>query len=99
MVDERWQRHGIARWALQVLQQPASQTGLQRLQGGVLAGNAPMLALMQHCGFETAPDSEEDGLLQAQRRLGASQATPASQRRGLAWLMPPFMRRSQVAAA
>ena len=99
MVDERWQRHGIARWALQVLQQAASQAGLQRLHGGVLAGNAPMLALMQHCGFETAPHPEEDGLMQAQRRLGASQAMPASQRHGLAWLIPPFMRRSQVAAA
>ena len=100
MVDERWQRRGVARWALQALQGAAKQYGLQRLHGGVLAGNTPMLALMQHCGFETAPHPEEDGLLQAQRRLdGVPHATPAARRGGLAGLMPTFMRRSQVAAA
>lgn len=99
MVDERWQRRGVARWALQALQDAATQYGLQGLHGGVLCGNTAMLALMQRCGFETAPHPEEVGVLQAQRRLDASPAAPAARRGGLAGLMPSFMRRSQVAAA
>lgn len=99
MVDERWQRRGVAHWALHALQQAASQAGLRRLHGGVLAGNTPMLSLMQRCGYETAPHPEEQGVVKAQRRLDAAHPVPAARRGRLAWLTPSFMRRDQVSAA
>lgn len=70
MVDERWQRHGVGRWALQALLGAARQAGLQWLQGDVLMENTPMLALVQACGFALTPHPADDRLVLAQRRLG-----------------------------
>lgn len=99
MVDEHWQRRGIARWALHALQKAATRAGLRSLHGGVLAGNTPMLALMQHCGYETAPHPEEEGLLQARCRLDAPPSQPPAWHGRLAWRLPSFMSRGQVSAA
>lgn len=78
MVDERWQRHGVGRWALQALLGAAQQQGLQWLQGEVLMENTPMLALVRACGFALSPHPADDRLVLAQRRLGQTgRAVPA----------------------
>lgn len=70
LVDERWQRHGLGRWAMSTLQRAADVAGLQWLHGEVLHSNAPMQALMRRCGFALSPDPDDEQLLHAQRRLG-----------------------------
>lgn len=87
MVDERWQRHGLGQWALQALQQAASQAGLTWLHGEVRCGNGPMLSLVRRCGFATSPDPEDDLLVKVQHRLNASSGSaPARPRGALGWL-------------
>lgn len=87
MVDEHWQRHGVGRWALLALVGAAQQAGLQWLQGEVLIDNAPMLALVQACGFALCPHPADERLVLAQRRLGqATQAVPARSPVPLRWL-------------
>lgn len=79
MVDERWQRHGVGRWALLALVGAAQQAGLRWLQGEVLIDNAPMLALVRACGFALSPHPDDERLVLAQRRLGQpAKAMPAS---------------------
>jgi len=51
MVAGAWQRRGIGERAIAALQRAAATDGLRWLYGSVLADNAPMLALMRHCGF------------------------------------------------
>ena len=51
MVAGPWQRRGIGERAIAALQRIAAAAGLRWLYGSVLADNAPMLALMRHCGF------------------------------------------------
>ena len=51
MVAGAWQRRGIGERAVAALQRAAAAAGLRWLYGSVLADNAPMLALMRHCGF------------------------------------------------
>lgn len=78
MVDERWQRHGVGRWALQALAGAAQQAGLHWLQGEVLNDNQPMLGLLRACGFALCPHPDDGRLVLAQRRLGQpARAVPA----------------------
>lgn len=69
VVDERWQRRGLGAWAMQSLQQAAVGAGLEWLDGDVLQSNAPMLRLMQRCGFALCPDPEDGQIVKVQRRL------------------------------
>jgi RimJ/RimL family protein N-acetyltransferase len=69
VVDERWQRLGLGRWAMHTLGDAAQAAGLTWLHGEVLSGNAPMRALMQRCGLSWTPDPEDDRLAQVQLRL------------------------------
>jgi len=87
MVDERWQRQGLGQWALQSLQQAASQAGLTWLHGAVQCGNGPMLSLVQRCGFATSPDPDDDLLMKVQHRLNASSVSAPARPSGvLGWL-------------
>lgn len=87
MVDERWQRHGVGRWALLALVGAARQAGLQWLQGEVLIDNTPMLALLQACGFALSPHPDDARLVLAQRRLGPpAKALPAPAPGLLRWV-------------
>lgn len=87
MVDERWQRHGVGRWALLALVDAARQAGLQWLQGEVLMENTPMLGLVQACGFALSPCPDDDHLVRVQRRLGQpAKAMPARAPGLLRWL-------------
>ena len=88
MVDEAWQRQGLGAWALHGLHGAAARAGVQHLHGDVLAGNAPMLGLVQHCGYTLSPAEDERGVVCARRFVGAGAAaddatTAATPRRSL----------------
>ncbi len=70
LVDERWQRLGLGRWAMHALGNAAQSAGLTWLHGEVLSDNAPMRALMQRCGLCCTADPEDDRLVLVQLRLG-----------------------------
>lgn len=87
VVDVRWQGLGIGAWALLALQNAAATAGIAWLQGAVQRGNAPMLALVQRCGFDCTPDPGDEQLVKVAVRLGAAgAATPSPQRRLGSWL-------------
>jgi len=98
MVSERWQRHGLGRWAIGALQRAATRAGLLWLHGEVLKANAPMVALMQRCGFALSADADDEHLLHAERRLGQFVAeSPPAPRSVASWLrqvLPATRRRS-----
>lgn len=77
MVDERWQRQGIGRWALLALQRAAAHAGLTWLEGEVLQGNHAMLGLAQRCGFACIPGSQDEGVVRVRRYVAALQASAA----------------------
>jgi len=72
VVADRWQGQGVGAWAMQTLQRAATNAGLQWLRGDVLQDNLPMLGLMQRCGFALSPDADDDRIVNAKRRLGAT---------------------------
>ena len=87
MVDERWRRHGLGRWALQSLQQAAALAGLTWLHGEVRSSNDAMLSLVQRCGFAAGPDPEDELVVKVEHRLGGSSATVSARPGGvLGWL-------------
>lgn len=101
VVDVRWQRRGVGAWAMRSLQHAAAHSVLQWLQGDVLAGNAPSLGLMRRCGFVLSPDPDDDGLVQAQRRLWPNEgdAPPLHLQRSVrSWLRLPLWRVTAVTA-
>ena len=55
MVASAWRRFGVGERAMALLKRSAAEQGLRWLHGSVLADNAPMLALMQRCGFLCTP--------------------------------------------
>lgn len=77
MVDERWQRQGIGRWALLALQQAAANAGLTWLEGEVLQGNDAMLGLAQRCGFACTPGSQDERVVRVRRHVAAPHANAA----------------------
>lgn len=97
MVDEHWRHQGLGCWALQSLQQAATQAGLIWLHGEVRHRNDPMLCLAQRCGFTASPDLEDDSVIRIQNRLGGTVATGRAERRGmLGWLRRVLPSRSAV---
>jgi len=98
VVSERWQRLGLGAWAMQSLQHAATGAGLEWLNGDVLQANAPMLRLMEHCGFALCPDPEYEQVVKAQRRL-SRQARPLPRaRHGFrSWLQQAWLGRSMAA--
>lgn len=78
MVDERWQRKGLGRWALHALKQAAARAGVAWLEGEVLHDNQPMLGLVRRCGFACSPDPQDERLVRVQCRLAAVDAGAAS---------------------
>ena len=83
MVDDRWQRRGVGRWAMLAMRDAAQAAGLTWLHGEVLRDNLPMLALMRDCGLCCTPDPEDDCLVQVQLRMGgAGDAAPRNPAQG-----------------
>lgn len=80
MVEDHWQRFGLAKHAMQALTTAASNNGLRWLHGDVLAENCPMLALMKHCHFCCTPDRSDEKMVHAEISLGAAnhKSTPTS---------------------
>jgi acetyltransferase len=80
MVEDQWQRFGLAKHAMQALTTAASNNGLRWLHGDVLAENCPMLALMEHCHFYCTPDRNDGKMVHAEISLHAANhpSTPTS---------------------
>lgn len=64
-VADAWQGSGLGRALMQHLLSHARRSGLERLCGGVLADNEPMLAVMRHLGARLAADPEDQALYRA----------------------------------
>jgi RimJ/RimL family protein N-acetyltransferase len=72
MVEDQWQRFGLAKHAMQALTTAASNNGLRWLHGDVLAENCPMLALMEQCHFCCTPDRSDEKMVHAEILLTAA---------------------------
>lgn len=64
-VADAWQGSGLGRALMQRLLASARRAGLERLCGGVLADNEPMLAVMRRLGARLAADPEDQALYRA----------------------------------
>ena len=80
VVDDAWQRRGLAERAVRSLGAAARRGGLRWLHGSVLAANAPMLALMQRCGFRCTPDRKDERLVQVEARVDHAAPAPTPPR-------------------
>jgi len=67
-VADDWQHIGLGSAMLKRLGRHARRQGLKHLEGAVLAGNDPMLALMKRWGAALRPDSEDPEVLIATLR-------------------------------
>jgi hypothetical protein len=76
---------------MQALRDAAQAAGLTWLHGEILSSNLPMLALMRDCGLCCTPDREDDGLMQAQLRLGGPHEAPTAMPTPLRTRIPTSM--------
>ncbi|MFT4102150.1 MAG: GNAT family N-acetyltransferase [Burkholderiaceae bacterium] len=58
-IDDAWQGAGLGGHLMNSLVALASQRGLKRIEGHVLATNYPMLGLMRHIGFQITAEPDE----------------------------------------
>ncbi len=99
MVDDAWQRQGVATWVLQALGQAAETQGVNWLWCDVPAGNAAMLALLQHCRFGCVADRIDPRIVRAETRprvLQPRRSRPLPSPH-LAWLARWWPRTSRLA--
>lgn len=68
-VADAWQGRGLGSTMLASLARHARQHGISRFTAGVLADNAPMLALLDRFGFTLRGDRHDASLLHARREL------------------------------
>lgn len=73
-VADGWQGQGLAKYLLRALAGRAAASGLRRLEGSVLADNAPMRALMQSLGWRISADPGDARLVVASAELDAVEA-------------------------
>lgn len=73
-VADRWQGAGLGRHLLNALVASARGAGLRRIEGSVLADNAPMCALMRGLGWRLRSDPEDARLLVASLDLAPAAA-------------------------
>jgi RimJ/RimL family protein N-acetyltransferase len=93
MVDDLWQRQGIATWALLALGAAAHAAGVGWLRCDVMADNEAMLALVRHCGFNCTVDRGDSDILHAEARpsaLHARVAASAARPKAMGWLQRWF---------
>ena len=90
VVDDLWRRSGIGLHAMDALCTAAASAGLRWLHGTVLAGNAPMFALMRRCGFCCTPNGDDEAIVHVERRLepgrGIARQPWTAMRRLQAWM-------------
>jgi acetyltransferase len=65
VIDDDWQRSGLASSLMQELIRSARARGIKVMEGFILARNAPMRNLARRLGFETTAGSEGPGVLRA----------------------------------
>jgi acetyltransferase len=68
VVADAWQGQGLGMRLLERLLERAAEAGVRKLNGFVLADNAPMRALAARFGFECTPDRDPE-LVRVERRL------------------------------
>ncbi|MEO6744049.1 MAG: GNAT family N-acetyltransferase [Caldimonas sp.] len=88
MVAGAWQRQGIGERAVAALQRAAAAAGLRWLHGSVLADNAPMLALMRHCGFRCTRSRVDRHLVSVEAGMDPRQRFSAPPLTGSAQAVP-----------
>ncbi|GAB6040715.1 bifunctional acetate--CoA ligase family protein/GNAT family N-acetyltransferase [Endothiovibrio diazotrophicus] len=69
VVDDEWQRKGIAHHLMAQLLETARDRGLDTMEGEVLASNHEMLELVGKLGFEITISPEDPGLRHVTRRV------------------------------
>jgi acetyltransferase len=61
-VADAWQGKGVGGRLMRALLRDARARGLKRIEGYVLASNAPMLEFMRRLGFEVDPSLDDPGV-------------------------------------
>jgi hypothetical protein len=82
---------GLGARATITLRDAAASAGLRWLYGSVLADNAPMLALVQRCGFLCTPNRRDPGLVGIELQLDREPAllcTPPAVPSRWRWSLP-----------
>jgi RimJ/RimL family protein N-acetyltransferase len=74
-VEEEYHGQGLSGLFMRLLTRIGRERGIQRFEAEVLAGNAPMLKVFQHCGL-TMSKRVEDGVVHVVMDLGMA-APPA----------------------
>jgi len=69
VVADAWQGKGIGSRLMGMLMEAAKARGFRRMEGEVLAENAPMLALVRHLGFATDISSDSPDVVNVWREL------------------------------
>jgi RimJ/RimL family protein N-acetyltransferase len=72
-IVDGWQGAGLARQMLEALMRAAAERGFERMEGYILASNAPMLGLASKLGFQRvkSPEEPEVRLLRCELRWPA----------------------------
>jgi len=71
MVDEDWQRQGIASALMRKLSKAACDAGVNWLRAEVMAGNASMLRMMERCRFCCTVDEIDPRIVHVETRSRA----------------------------
>jgi acetyltransferase len=69
VVDDHWQKQGIAHKLMDVLMDVARSKGLKMMEGEVLKTNRTMLKLVEGLGFRVEPHPEDDTVRNISRAL------------------------------
>ncbi len=69
VVADKWQHKGIGSNLMTALMEAASQRGLKRMQGEILANNNGMLKLTENLGFRIRPNSDDSTVMDAIKLL------------------------------
>lgn len=70
-VDDAWHGRGLARLLLEALMRTAHSRGFARMEGYILASNAPMLGLAKRLGFVRVESPEGPTVHLLRRNLGS----------------------------
>ena len=75
VVEDHWQRFGLAEHAMRTLIAAAGYRGLCWLHGDILAENCPMLALMKRLQFCCTPDILDESMVHAELMVRSPRKT------------------------
>jgi len=75
-IGDEVQRQGLGMTLMKAIVGHARKRGLERIEGFVLAANAPMMRLMQALGFSVQTDRDDPALKRVWLELGSEGSTP-----------------------